>query len=57
MELAMDIEVWPGHDYGVRPSSTIVPIVTDPFLLTQTFEEFLYLKEHWAEYKLAHGIP
>jgi glyoxylase-like metal-dependent hydrolase (beta-lactamase superfamily II) len=57
MRLDSNIEVWPGHDYGVRPSSTIGnEIATNPFLLTKTFEEFLYLKEHWAEYKKAHNI-
>ncbi len=51
------IEVWPGHDYGVRPSSTIADeIATNPFLLTKTFDEFLYLKDHWSEYKKAHNI-
>ena len=28
----------------------------NPFLLTKTYEEFLHLKEHWAEYKKAHNI-
>jgi hydroxyacylglutathione hydrolase len=57
MRLDRDIEVWPGHDYGVRPSSTIGhEIATNPFLLTKTFEEFIHLKEHWAEYKKAHNI-
>lgn len=58
MQLDPTIEVWPGHNYGVRPSSTIgEEIATNPFLLCKTFEDFLYLKEHWAEYKKAHGIP
>jgi hydroxyacylglutathione hydrolase len=57
MRLDSSIEVWPGHDYGVRPSSTLgSETATNPFLLTKTFEEFLYLKEHWAEYKKAHNI-
>ena len=57
MRLDGKIEVWPGHDYGVRPSSTIGDeIATNPFLLTKTFEEFLHLKEHWPEYKKAHNI-
>ncbi|HWP83890.1 MAG TPA: MBL fold metallo-hydrolase [Terriglobia bacterium] len=57
MRLDPGIEVWPGHDYGVRPSSTIgEEIATNPFLLCKTYEDFLYLKEHWAEYKKAHGI-
>jgi len=57
MRLDGKIEVWPGHDYGVRPSSTIGDeIATNPFLLTKTYEEFLHLKEHWVEYKKAHNI-
>jgi glyoxylase-like metal-dependent hydrolase (beta-lactamase superfamily II) len=57
MLLDPKIEVWPGHDYGVRPSSTIRDeILTNPFLLTKSYEEFLHLKEHWAEYKKAHNI-
>lgn len=58
MRLDPGVEVWPGHDYGVRASSTIADeIATNPFLLTKTFYEFLYLKEHWAEYKKTHNIP
>jgi hydroxyacylglutathione hydrolase len=57
MLLDPSLEVWPGHDYGVRPSSTIRDeIATNPFLLTKTYEEFLDLKQHWAEYKKAHNI-
>lgn len=57
MQLDPALEVWPGHDYGVQPSSTIGhEIATNPFLLCKTFEEFLHLKEHWAEYKKAHNI-
>lgn len=58
MQLDPATEVWPGHDYGAAPSSTLGrEIATNPFLLCKTFEEFLYLKDHWAEYKKAHGIP
>lgn len=57
MQLDRTVEVWPGHDYGVRPSSTIGnEIATNPFLLSKTYEDFLFLKDHWAEYKKAHGI-
>ena len=57
MLLDPKIEVWPGHDYGVRTSSTIRDeVLTNPFLLTKTFEEFIHLKEHWLEYKKAHNI-
>lgn len=58
MELDPSTEVWPGHDYGIKSSSTIGnEIATNPFLLCKTFEEFLHLKDHWAEYKKAHNIP
>ena len=57
MRLYPAIEVWPGHDYGVKPSSTIgAEIAANPFLLCKSYEDFLYLKDHWAEYKKAHDI-
>ena len=49
--------VWPGHDYGARPSSTIGDeIATNPFLQCRTYDEFIHLKENWAAYKKAHNI-
>jgi len=57
MALDPEIEVWPGHDYGLAQSSTIGREVSaNPFLLCKTLEDFLYLKDHWAEYKKAHNI-
>lgn len=57
MKLDGSIEVWPGHDYGAAPSSTIGrEAASNPFLLCKNLEEFLHLKDHWAEYKKAHGI-
>ena len=57
MRLDPATEVWPGHDYGVQPSSTIGrEIATNPFLICKTFEEFLDLKANWAEYKKLHQI-
>jgi len=57
MKLDRATEVWPGHDYGVSPSSTIGrETAENPFLLCKTYDEFLYLKAHWAEYKKAHNI-
>jgi glyoxylase-like metal-dependent hydrolase (beta-lactamase superfamily II) len=57
MRLDPATEVWPGHDYGATPSSTIGrEIAANPFLLCKTFEEFLHLKAHWAEYKKLHQI-
>lgn len=52
------IEVWPGHNFGVAPSSTIGhEIKTNPFLLQKTFEDFVDLKTNWIQYKKDHGIP
>jgi glyoxylase-like metal-dependent hydrolase (beta-lactamase superfamily II) len=57
MTLDDDVEVWPGHDVGVSPSSTIGhERRTNPFLLCKTFDQFLWLKENWAQYKREHGI-
>ncbi|UCF09636.1 MAG: MBL fold metallo-hydrolase [Candidatus Bipolaricaulota bacterium] len=49
--------VFPGHDYGVAPESTIGhERETNPFLLQPDFEAFVHLKRTWTEYKKAHGI-
>lgn len=57
MQLDENIEVYPGHDYGVKPHSTIAyEKATNPFILQPSIEDFVYLKEHWAEYKQEHGI-
>ena len=55
--LPPETEVWPGHDYGIRPSSTIGDEFREnPFLLRDSFESFCELKENWATYKKEHGI-
>jgi glyoxylase-like metal-dependent hydrolase (beta-lactamase superfamily II) len=57
LRLPDDTEVWPGHNYGVAPSSTIGhEKKTNPFLLQPTFEAFVDLKANWLEYKKKHGI-
>lgn len=57
MTLPDDVEVYPGHDYGTAPISTIGhERATNPFLLRETFEDFVDLKRNWAEYKREHGI-
>ncbi len=49
--------VFPGHDYGVAPESTIAhERETNPFLLQPDFATFVHLKRNWAAYKKAHGI-
>ncbi|MDH3197185.1 MAG: MBL fold metallo-hydrolase [Candidatus Krumholzibacteria bacterium] len=57
MKLDPAVEVWPGHDYGVAPSSTIGhEKATNPFILRESFEAFLDLKANWIDYKKQHGI-
>ncbi len=57
MTLDDNIEVWPGHDVGVKPQSTIGDERrNNPFLQQPGFEEFLHLKQNWATYKQEHGI-
>ena len=57
MTLPDETEVWPGHDYGVVPSSTIGnEKATNPFILRESFEDFVDLKRNWLAYKREHGI-
>jgi glyoxylase-like metal-dependent hydrolase (beta-lactamase superfamily II) len=52
-----DATVWPGHDYGVRPSSTIkLEKQTNPFLLCADEDAFLRLKAEWAQVKQRLGL-
>jgi hydroxyacylglutathione hydrolase len=57
MKLDDKVEVYPGHDFGAKPSSTIgYERRHNPFLLQPTFEDFVYLKANWPAYKEEHGI-
>lgn len=52
-----DCTVWPGHDYGVRPSSTIgMEKKTNPFLRCPDLASFLQLKKDWADFKKKYGL-
>lgn len=52
-----DATVWPGHDYGVRPSSTIaLEKETNPFLRCADVEAFLQFKRDWSTYKQENGL-
>ena len=52
-----DATVWPGHDYGVRPSSTLaLEKRTNPFLLCADLDAFLDLKREWPAFKARHGL-
>jgi len=49
--------IWPGHDYGVRPVSTLaLEKISNPFLLCANVDEFLRLKNDWAVYKKQMGL-
>jgi glyoxylase-like metal-dependent hydrolase (beta-lactamase superfamily II) len=57
LKLPPNVEVWPGHNFGVAPSSTIGhEIESNPFLLCGTFDDFVKLKANWDQYKREHGI-
>jgi glyoxylase-like metal-dependent hydrolase (beta-lactamase superfamily II) len=49
--------LWPGHDYGARPSSTLAwERETNPFLLCPDVQAFIRLKGEWPSFKAAHGL-
>jgi glyoxylase-like metal-dependent hydrolase (beta-lactamase superfamily II) len=49
--------VWPGHDYGARPSSTIaLERSTNPFLRCADLDAFLALKREWPVVKQRLGL-
>ena len=52
-----DATVWPGHDYGARPSSTIgLERRTNPFLGCADLAAFLRLRREWPDYKKRLGL-
>lgn len=57
LTLPGETRVFPGHDVGVAPESTIRhERETNPFLLRPDYESFVDLKRNWAAYKKEHGI-
>lgn len=57
LRLDDETTIWPGHDYGCRPASTIgLEKRTNPFLLCDGLDEFLELKAGWAEFKRQRGL-
>jgi glyoxylase-like metal-dependent hydrolase (beta-lactamase superfamily II) len=55
--LPEDTTVWPGHDYGARPSSTLaLERRTNPFLLCPDVDAFLRLKATWPAFKKEYGL-
>jgi len=57
MELDQDLVIYPGHDYGKTPTSTIgQEHKTNPFILCKTVEELEHLKNNWHEYKIKNNL-
>lgn len=57
LELPGDTTIWPGHDFGCRPASTLdLERATNPFLQCESFDEFFELKRTWATFKEEHGL-
>jgi hydroxyacylglutathione hydrolase len=57
LELPDDTTVWPGHDYGARPSSTIaLEKASNPFLRCKDLDAFLALKRDWPNVKQRYGL-
>ena len=55
--IPVDATVWPGHDYGARPSSTMaLELATNPFLRCADIDAFLQLKADWAAVKARLGL-
>lgn len=57
--LALDdaLEVYPGHDYGVKPLSTIgEQRRTNPYFQQKDFEDFWRLRQNWKQYVNEHGL-
>lgn len=56
-ELSDLTTLWPGHDYGCRPSTTMyLEKESNPFLRCKNVEEFIALKANWATLKLELGL-
>jgi hydroxyacylglutathione hydrolase len=52
-----DTRIYPGHDFGVKPVSTIKDEKqTNPFIFQPNLESFIKLKRNWLIYKAQHGI-
>ena len=49
--------VWPGHDYGARPSSTMAwEQSCNPFLQCRDVQAFIALKADWPAFKAWQGL-
>lgn len=57
MTLPDATRIFPGHDYGIAPQSTVsYERETNPFICQADFDAFVHLKRNWLAYKQEHGI-
>ena len=58
MRLDDSMRIWPGHNYGIRATSTIgEERRTNPFCLRlNNFDDFYWIKVNWLAYKQEHNI-
>lgn len=57
LTLPPETKVYPGHDVGRMPDSTIgYERATNPFLQQPDLRSFVQFKANWAAYKKEHGI-
>lgn len=55
-ELPPDTTVYPGHDFGEEPQSTLAKEARKNPFLQRDLEGFIELKNNWQRYKQEHGI-
>jgi len=56
-EWPAETTLWPGHDYGARPSSTLAwEQAANPFLRCADVDAFIRLKADWPGFKARHGL-
>ena len=56
-KLPIETTIWPGHDVGCRPASTLaIEKISNPFIMAPDFEKFYELKSNWAQYKADNGL-
>jgi len=53
-----NLKIYPGHDYGISPTSTIGnERRNNPFIQRlDSFENFNWLKQNWLQYKKQHNL-
>lgn len=57
MKLDDNVEIYPGHDYGTKPVSTISEQrETNPYMQQPDFDSFWNLRRNWKTYVKEHGV-